>query len=264
MKPSKSQKLLTRICLYLLFLSSFCIFYKSAAAQESQMKQEYPQIKIVINIPSLKLALYEDEKLVKEYSISVGQPKYPTPLGTFEIIRVEWNPWWYPPPSDWAKDAEVTPPGPTNPLGPVKMVLNTDLRIHGTNQDRSVGRPASHGCFRMHNAEARELAWYLQTRLSQKTDPALLEKYKRARNSTFVVTLEKTVPVELIYQPIKISDDIVEIYPDFYGKIKKLKDDLLEVLVQKGIDPAKVNQEKLSTLKKPKKSESYSLQEFLL
>ena len=54
-------------------------------------------------------------KLRREFGVATGQSRYPTPLGRFEII-VKWrNPWWYPPDSDWAKDAKPVPPGPGQP-----------------------------------------------------------------------------------------------------------------------------------------------------
>ena len=96
-------------------------------------------------------------RVVREYRIAVGAPAFPTPVGTFEIVTMQRNPWWYPPASDWAKDEEPVPPGPGNPLGTRWMGLDRDdIGIHGTPDSGSIGGYASHGCIRMliHQAEA--------------------------------------------------------------------------------------------------------------
>jgi len=210
----------------------------------------FPDLKISINIPIYTLALYEKGKLIKEYKVAIGQPKYPSPTGSYNIERIEWNPWWYPPDSPWAEDAEVTPPGPGNPLGPVKMVMETDLRVHGTNRPGSVGRAASHGCFRMRNDDARELAWYLQSRSSWKHDEALPVKYKKHNRSTFVVKLDHPVPVEIGYQPIFVTPEWVQIYPDLYWKIPKIKDKVIEATTEAGLDPKVYDEKKLAKIKR--------------
>lgn len=212
-----------------------------------------PDLKIVINIPEMKLRLYEKGALVSEHTVAVGMPQYQTPIGSYSIERIEWNPWWLPPDSDWAKDAEKTPPGPGNPLGPVKMVMDDALRIHGTNKPGSVGRAASHACIRMHNEEAKELAWYIQSRSSLKNDEKLLEKYSKNRKSTFYVALDHSTPVEFIYEPVSVTQESIEVLPDVYGKMKKLKDVIIEKVQLLNIDANVLDPEKLSKLKKPYK-----------
>jgi len=96
-------------------------------------------------------------RVVRQYRIAVGAPSYPTPSGTFEIVTMQKNPWWYPPASDWAKGQDPVPPGPANPLGTRWMGLDRDdIGIHGTPDSGSIGGYASHGCIRMliHQAEA--------------------------------------------------------------------------------------------------------------
>ena len=68
------------------------------------------------------------------------------------------NPWWYPPPSPWAKGLKPVPPGPGNPLGTRWMGLDAPgVGIHGTPDDASIGYSASHGCVRMHIPDAEWL-----------------------------------------------------------------------------------------------------------
>jgi lipoprotein-anchoring transpeptidase ErfK/SrfK len=90
-------------------------------------------------------------RLVASFPVAVGQPVFPTPLGSFTIRTMTRNPWWYPPDSDWAEGAEPIPPGPGNPLGTRWMGLSVaGVGIHGTYNSLSVGTSASHGCIRMH------------------------------------------------------------------------------------------------------------------
>ena len=52
----------------------------------------------------------------------------------------------------------VIPPGKANPLGTRWIGLSRKgYGIHGTNNPRSIGRRASHGCIRMRNRDVEEL-----------------------------------------------------------------------------------------------------------
>jgi lipoprotein-anchoring transpeptidase ErfK/SrfK len=113
---------------------------------------------IVIRRGLNKLFYYNGMKLRRDFGVATGQSRYPTPLGKWEII-VKWrNPWWYPPASDWAKDAEPIPPGPGNPLGTRWMGLSAPaVGIHGTPDPASIGYSVSHGCIRMRIPEVEWL-----------------------------------------------------------------------------------------------------------
>ena len=105
---------------------------------------------IVIARGANRLSLYDGMTLRRTFGVATGEARYPTPLGKFEII-VKWrNPWWYPPQSDWAKDAQPIPPGPGNPLGTRWMGISSPaVGIHGTPDPASIGYSVSHGCIRM-------------------------------------------------------------------------------------------------------------------
>lgn len=113
---------------------------------------------IVIRRGSNQLFFYRGMRLTRVFGVATGQSAYPTPLGSFRIV-VKWrNPWWNPPPSDWAKDEKPIPPGPGNPLGTRWMGLTAPLvGIHGTPDAASIGYSASHGCIRMRISEAEWL-----------------------------------------------------------------------------------------------------------
>jgi lipoprotein-anchoring transpeptidase ErfK/SrfK len=106
---------------------------------------------IVIHRGSNRLYLYNGVRLVRTFPVATGQPAWPTPLGHFEIVVKQMNPWWFPPTQDsWAAGAKPVPPGPGNPLGTRWMGLSAPgVGIHGTSEPWSIGHSESHGCIRM-------------------------------------------------------------------------------------------------------------------
>ena len=114
--------------------------------------------RIVIDLSELTLRFYQSGRLVTTYRIAAGQRAYPTPTGTYAVIRMIVNPTWYPPDSEWAKDAEPIPPGIENPLGTRWIGTSApNVGIHGTPDDASIGTYASHGCIRMHIPDVERL-----------------------------------------------------------------------------------------------------------
>lgn len=109
---------------------------------------------IVIRRGSKELLLYRvgaKPKLIREFRVATGRSEYPTPLGSFEIVNKQRDPWWYPPTtSAWAQGQDPVPPGPGNPLGTRWMGISSPyVGIHGTPDAASIGYSASHGCIRM-------------------------------------------------------------------------------------------------------------------
>jgi lipoprotein-anchoring transpeptidase ErfK/SrfK len=113
---------------------------------------------IVIHRGQNRLFLYRGMRYWRFFGVATGQHAYPTPLGRFTIV-VKWkNPWWYPPPSPWARGQKPIPPGPGNPLGTRWMGLSAPgVGIHGTPDAGSIGYSVSHGCIRMRIPDAEWL-----------------------------------------------------------------------------------------------------------
>jgi lipoprotein-anchoring transpeptidase ErfK/SrfK len=113
---------------------------------------------IVIRRDTHRLSLYNGMRFRKQFGVATGTTRYPTPLGRFRVV-VKWkNPWWYPPDSDWAKDKDPVPPGPSNPLGTRWMGISSPgVGIHGTPEPGSIGYSVSHGCIRMRISDAEWL-----------------------------------------------------------------------------------------------------------
>jgi lipoprotein-anchoring transpeptidase ErfK/SrfK len=106
---------------------------------------------IIISIPDRKLALVEDDEIVKIYPVAVGRAYTPSPAGDFEIINRVVSPTYY-------HKHVVIPPGPDNPLGTRWIGLSRKgFGIHGTNEPWSIGRAASHGCIRMRQSDLEDL-----------------------------------------------------------------------------------------------------------
>ena len=106
---------------------------------------------IVIHRGSNRLYLYKGVRLLRVFPVATGQAAWPTPLGHFQIVVKQKNPWWFPPTQDsWAAGAKPVPPGPGNPLGTRWMGLSAPgVGIHGTDEPLSIGHSESHGCIRM-------------------------------------------------------------------------------------------------------------------
>jgi lipoprotein-anchoring transpeptidase ErfK/SrfK len=106
---------------------------------------------IVIHRGSNRLYVYNGVRLARIFPVATGQAAWPTPLGQFQVVVKQKNPWWFPPTQDsWAAGAQPVPPGPGNPLGTRWMGLSAPgVGIHGTSEPWSIGHSESHGCIRM-------------------------------------------------------------------------------------------------------------------
>jgi len=105
---------------------------------------------VVVSLEDRKLALLEDGQVKKVYTVAVGKPTTPSPEGTFTIQRRVANPIYH-------HNGKTVEPGPGNPVGTRWMGLSkAGYGIHGTNEPRSIGKAASHGCIRMAKADLEE------------------------------------------------------------------------------------------------------------
>jgi lipoprotein-anchoring transpeptidase ErfK/SrfK len=87
---------------------------QGATTNEPAAQQQTPAAPtkrvIVVSLEDHKLALVEDGKVKKIYSVAVGKPSTPSPVGTFTIAHRVMNP-------TYSHDGRVVPPGPNNPVG---------------------------------------------------------------------------------------------------------------------------------------------------
>ncbi|HEX8208039.1 MAG TPA: L,D-transpeptidase/peptidoglycan binding protein [Solirubrobacteraceae bacterium] len=104
--------------------------------------------------------VFERGKLVQSYRVAVGEPRYPTPMGSFTVQGMQVDPPWNVPQSEWAgKLAGQTIPGgdPRNPLKARWIGFNGSVGFHGTASVDSLGTAASHGCVRMAEGDVIDL-----------------------------------------------------------------------------------------------------------
>ena len=103
-------------------------------------------------------------KLVAAYPATIGSSDTPSPTGTHEVARIAFNPeYTYNPNVNFQQgdnDQILTiPPGPNGPVGSIWIALSKPTYgIHGTPEPSKIGKTESHGCVRLTNWDAAELA----------------------------------------------------------------------------------------------------------
>ncbi|WP_271066399.1 L,D-transpeptidase [Caulobacter sp. NIBR1757] len=106
-----------------------------------------------------------DGKLLAFYPSTIGSDERPAPEGLLKVTGVAQNPTYtfdpkrltYSQPG--VKGKLTLPGGPNNPVGSVWIGLSKEtFGIHGSGEPREIGKKFSHGCIRLTNWDAQELA----------------------------------------------------------------------------------------------------------
>lgn len=202
-------------------------------------------MEIVVNIPAGRLDVFQAGERIRTYPVSVGTARHATPTAQASVQRMVWNPSWTPPDSEWARDERPAGPGPNNPMGRVKIHLFQDYYVHGTpaRNERHLGRPASHGCIRMRNADVMELARLVLRAdgapVSDETLQGLMDNPRRTRE----MRLSGRVRVRVEYRLAEVGADSVTLHPDVYGRARgRYPARVAEELRTLGADPAVLQQ----------------------
>ena len=124
-----------------------------------------PNVTIVVDKPARNVRVYDgDGKFLAFYPATMGSEEKPAPSGDFQVKRVDWNPdYQYDPKFAWkgvsTKRKLTVRPGPNNPVGLVWIDLtDPSYGIHGTPAPANIGKTESHGCIRLTNWDAVNLA----------------------------------------------------------------------------------------------------------
>jgi lipoprotein-anchoring transpeptidase ErfK/SrfK len=142
-RPSKFSQ---RVLLALVVVLSTAAFAQDAIVPAADSAKRAPRL-VLVSVSDRKLAVLENGKVIRTFAVSVGAAVSPSPTGEFQIINRLANPTYYHP-------GTVIPPGNDNPIGPRWIGLSQKgFGIHGTNQPRSIGHAASHGCIRLKNRD---------------------------------------------------------------------------------------------------------------
>lgn len=205
-------------------------------------------LRIVINLPAYRLEAFVNDSLVKTVAIAPGMPRYRTPRGSFEITRIEWNPWWIPPKSAWAAKERNTPPGPHNPMGKVKLNFETLYFVHGSPFETSIGTAASHGCVRVKNADAIELARLVHRFATPTLSEQEVERFA-SDSATHDIPMEIPVPIEIRYDLVEVRGDRLAVYRDVYAlATRSIRDAVYDALAVHGIDTMRVDPTRVRAL----------------
>ncbi|MGO4408333.1 L,D-transpeptidase [Bosea sp. RAF48] len=109
-------------------------------------------------------ALDATGKVIAIYPATIGSEDTPSPEGEYQVVRVVKNPTYhYDPVKNFQQGKNkrrlVLPRGPNNPVGTVWIELSKPtFGIHGTPEPSKISKASSHGCVRLTNWDAEELA----------------------------------------------------------------------------------------------------------
>lgn len=240
--PATHQRPSLILVLAVLLAFALCGYPRPAASTKAGRVQQPQALSLELNIPAFRLDVRDGSTLVRSYPVAVGMRRFKTPTGDFEITRIIWNPWWYPPDAEWAAKDTVTPPGPANPMGKVKLMFNGPYYVHGTPLASSIGRAASHGCVRMRNEDAVDLARIVQKYGGVEVTDLLMDSLTTAWKKTRQLSLASFVPVTIVYRTAEVRDLVLTLYPDVYRRQRDTPyERALAALRAAGIDSAAID-----------------------
>lgn len=207
-----------------------------------------PDLTLTLNIPAFRVDVREGGHVVRSYTVAVGSTRYPTPTGRYRVFSVEMNPWWHPPDSPWARKEKVTPPGPRNPMGRAKLNFHELYFLHGTPQQASLGSAASHGCVRMDNDDAVELARRVLSASRPDISAALFDSLVANHRRTRRFELAPGIPLEVQYRTAEVRDGVLELHPDVYRRERtRLRDRAFHALTAAGVDSVSIDPVRLDS-----------------
>ncbi|MFN3648386.1 MAG: L,D-transpeptidase family protein [Armatimonadota bacterium] len=155
-------------------------------------------------------ALAADGSLLAFYPVSIGATVSPAPDGEYRVRAVAENPVYYYSPElafegvETKKPFQIAP-GPNNPVGSVWIALTKDhYGIHGTPDPSRISKTYSHGCIRMTNWDAEELARLVRAGIAVRFDAPGAPKSAATRPAK---PAPKSTPVEAKAEPAK-SDPV--------------------------------------------------------
>ena len=169
------------------------------AQMRQQGRTEVGDLRIVVDQSDRKVYLYKGDQQVRSHDVAVGTEKNPTPIGEFSFHRVDLNPRWVPPNSDWAEGRETKAPGdPENPMGRARLVYKMPYTIHGTDDLNSLGKAVSHGSIRLANEHVVSLAeMMLKAGGSWQGQDWFREMTQKKRTEEFQIPLDQNVPLTI-------------------------------------------------------------------
>jgi lipoprotein-anchoring transpeptidase ErfK/SrfK len=123
-----------------------------------------PVTRIVVDKAERAVKAYAaDGRLLAFYPASIGSEERPAPTGAMTVRAVAPNPTYTFDPKrltyGTSRKKLTVPAGPNSPVGSVWIDLSEDtFGIHGSDEPKSIGKTFSHGCIRLTNWDAEQLA----------------------------------------------------------------------------------------------------------
>ena len=124
-----------------------------------------PVVRIEADKANEQVRAYDEAgQLIAAYPATIGSSDTPSPSGTVQVERVAFDPnYTYNPKINFVQGSNTKvltiPPGPNGPVGSIWIALSKPTYgIHGTPEPDRIGKTNSHGCVRLTNWDAAELA----------------------------------------------------------------------------------------------------------
>jgi murein L,D-transpeptidase YcbB/YkuD len=194
---------------------------------------------VIVNVPSYRVTLVESGQVLSRRRAVAGALKTPTPQLSATITGAIFNPWWEVPTSISkevaGKKGYVSvktpdgglrwrqPPGPTNALGRVKLVMGNPYAIylHDTNAKNlfnAHARAFSHGCIRTEDAVGFAAALLEGTEWSRAKINQTVASGKSVQ-----ANVSTPIPVYIVYFTVASTDEgPPATYADMYGRDKSV------------------------------------------
>jgi murein L,D-transpeptidase YcbB/YkuD len=194
---------------------------------------------VIVNVPAYTVALVEGGRTLDRRRAVAGAIKTPTPSLSATITGAIFNPWWEVP-SSIAKEVRgkkgyVTaktegggvryrqPPGPSNALGRVKLVMYNPhaIYLHDTNAKNLFNKQAraySHGCIRTEDAVGFAATLLDGTEWSRDKVNQTVKSGK-----TVQANVATPIPVYIVYFTVAATDEgVLARYDDMYSRDAKV------------------------------------------
>lgn len=192
---------------------------------------------VLVNVPAYTVSLVESGQTLNRRRAVAGALKTPTPQLSAMITGAIFNPWWEVPQSISnevaGKKGYVSvklpgggvryrqPPGPTNALGRVKLVMGNPYAIylHDTNAKKlfdTKARAYSHGCIRTEDAVGFAATLLDGTEWTREKINQTVASGKATQ-----ANLATPIPVYIVYFTVAATSDGPPMsYADMYGRDK--------------------------------------------
>ena len=100
-----------------------------------------------VDISRQTMTVIRNGRVIRRWPVSTGRKPYRTPVGTFRPTRMHVY---------WESRKYYRSPMPHS------IFFLGGYAIHGTNEVKRLGRPASHGCVRLRRSHAKELFYLVK------------------------------------------------------------------------------------------------------